>query len=74
MSPKGEPGPEPKGGGSMIDCKHRKPPMLSYGAWHSDAAERHRRGERQVRCPVCGKWIWEEYFPPRPARSQEEER
>ena len=36
---------------------------LPYRAWHEDAEKRYKAKERQRRCPVCLKWIWESYWP-----------
>ena len=46
----------------MTKCKHRKPPRLPYMADQADARRRMKRGERQHRCPVCGLWIWGEFW------------
>lgn len=32
---------------------------LPYLAFHADADRRMKRGEKQRKCPVCQKWIWE---------------
>lgn len=43
-------------------CLHLKS-NLSYLAAHSDAQRRMKRGEKQRKCPICLKWIWEsEYY------------
>ncbi len=44
------------------NCPHTAPPELPYVKWHMDAEERMKRGEKQRKCPVCHKWIWEEYY------------
>lgn len=44
-------------------CVHRNS-TLGYLAAHADADKRMKRGEKQRKCPVCLKWIWEsEYYP-----------
>ncbi len=49
-------------------CKHRVVD-LSYLHAMSDAQRRMKRKEKQLKCPVCLKWIWEtEYLPPPSAR------
>lgn len=48
----------------MKGCAHRDPPALGYMAWIDDAQERHKRGERQKQCPVCGLFIWESFYGP----------
>lgn len=45
-------------------CPHVEPPELGYLDWHADAEERHKRGERQLRCHNCGKCIWESFYLP----------
>ena len=45
-------------------CEHR-PDTSAYdylGA-HLEGEARHKRGERQKRCPVCRLWIWESLWP-----------
>ena len=43
-------------------CRHRKPPRLPYQAGQADARRRMKRKESQRRCPVCGLWIWGEFW------------
>lgn len=43
-------------------CPHNQPPKLSYIGGQTDADKRLERGERQLQCPVCELWIWEEYW------------
>ena len=31
---------------------------LPYMQFVADGAERHRRGERQLYCQACCKWVW----------------
>lgn len=38
-------------------CVDRK---LGYVSWHGDADRRHKRGQRQVRCPGCNLYVWRE--------------
>ena len=45
------------------ECPHRTPPWLPYMADQADARRRMKRKESQRRCPVCGLWIWGEYWP-----------
>ena len=44
------------------ECPHRTPPRLPYMASHADARRRMKRKESQRKCPVCGLWIWGEYW------------
>lgn len=37
----------------------------SYGAWIEDWERRHRAGQRQVYCAVCGKWRWPDEVGPK---------
>jgi hypothetical protein len=43
----------------MSKCEE---PDLGYMQWHADAERRHRAGERQLWCGMCGKWIWEAHI------------
>ena len=45
---------------------HNGSRRLSYSAWHSDADERHERGETQIQCPSCSLWIWESFYKEKP--------
>lgn len=45
-------------------CKHRPEPEMSYLMAYDDAQERMKRGEKQERCLVCGKCIWQSYYGP----------
>lgn len=45
-----------------MKCKHKKPPDLTYLKAYNDAEERMKRGEHQIKCDHCCKWIWEAYF------------
>ena len=47
-----------------MTCAHRPEPELGYVAWHLDAQERHKRGERQRKCENCGKFIWGSFWGP----------
>lgn len=42
-------------------CVHRVS-TLPYLAFHEDADRRHKRGEKQRKCPVCLKWFWESEY------------
>lgn len=46
---------------TQVKCKHRTS-KLPYLAAHADAKRRMRRGQKQRKCPVCRKWIWENEF------------
>ena len=43
-------------------CTHKKPPKMLYLEWVADANERHKRGEKQLRCPECLTYIWQSYY------------
>ncbi len=43
-------------------CPSHEARALGYLAWHDDATQRHRRGERQRRCPKCLLWFWPHEF------------
>jgi hypothetical protein len=45
-----------------VACPHTDPPDLGFLAAYGDAEDRMARGEKQRRCPVCHKYIWEEYY------------
>jgi hypothetical protein len=45
-----------------VECRHRKLPELGYVQAHADAQERIRRGEKQLRCFTCGKYVWQSYY------------
>lgn len=45
-----------------MKCPHRPPSQLGYMEAHSDATERLKRGERQLRCPACGLMVWENLY------------
>ena len=47
----------------MSTCQHTKQPELTYAQGYEDAKQRRRRGECQIRCSNCRKWIWEEFWP-----------
>ena len=38
-----------------------------------DAERRMSKGEKQIRCPSCGLWIWESFYTrrPKPLRVQQ---
>ena len=38
-------------------------PVLTYLDWNEYATMKHRKGERQRRCPNCQKWIWPDEHP-----------
>lgn len=42
----------------MTPCKDHG---LPYLAFHADAEERNRRGERQVWCSLCRRWTWPDH-------------
>jgi hypothetical protein len=43
-------------------CQHRTPPEMSYIRAHADAQRRMKAGEKQLRCPVCARYIWQSYY------------
>jgi hypothetical protein len=43
-------------------CEHREPEQLSYRDFIEDAIERVDKGEIQLKCPVCGRFIWESLY------------
>jgi hypothetical protein len=45
-----------------VECRHRKLPELGHVQAHADAQERIRRGEKQLRCFTCGKYVWQSYY------------
>ena len=54
-------------GGTMsstnaIQCSLHEESKLGYLAWHHDAAGRMARGEFQIKCPECGRYIWADLF------------
>ncbi len=44
-----------------MKCQHGTQD-LGYREWHADAERRHKRGEKQSYCGVCGKWVWNPLF------------
>lgn len=44
-------------------CKHSDQPNMAYIDWHQDAIARRKRGEKQIFCHECGKYVWAEYWP-----------
>jgi hypothetical protein len=49
---------------NMSKCHHAvdvdgKP---GYVQWHSDSEKRHRKGQRQVFCPTCCRYLWPHEF------------
>jgi len=49
---------------SKSHCPRCKPSKLGYMQAHYDARRRLKRGERQVRCPGCGRWKWQDQLKP----------
>jgi hypothetical protein len=49
-------------GGTMMTrsdaCGCKDDDHLGYCAWHADAERRHKAGQKQVWCSICGKWRW----------------
>ncbi len=43
------------------ECQHSVS-TLPYMAWHTDAKRRASKGDKQVKCPVCLKFIWRNDF------------
>lgn len=43
---------------SGTTCTQCRPDGLNYFGFFADAEAREARGERQVRCPGCGRWRW----------------
>jgi hypothetical protein len=39
-------------------CQHDPVPEMGYIAESEDAERRLARGERQMRCPECERYIW----------------
>lgn len=44
-------------------CKH-KAPRLSYAAYMEDAERRGKSGDKQRKCPICQRWIWNSLWTP----------
>ena len=44
-----------------MKCAHKVVP-LRYLAAHDDARRRMAKGERQVKCPACGLYIWASHY------------
>lgn len=42
----------------MEKCNH-KTTKMGYLQGHIDAEKRSKKGEKQLLCPVCKKYIWE---------------
>ena len=40
---------------------HYEIPEKGYIQYHAEAEARHKRGEKQFCCPVCGLWLWNAY-------------
>jgi len=43
-------------------CNHEIRSQMSYMEFWKDAAERSERGEVQIRCKHCMKFIWDALF------------
>jgi len=43
-------------------CLHYNQPNMAYIDWHQDAIARRNRGETQIFCHNCGKYVWGEYW------------
>jgi hypothetical protein len=41
-------------------CKTHKAPKLPYLAWHAYAEERYKKGDKQTRCSICGRWYFKD--------------
>ena len=48
--------------GEEYRCSLHQEHGLGYLAWHRDAEEREARGEVQIHCPECGRWVWPNLF------------
>ena len=48
-------------------CRHSDQPNMTYIDWHQDAIARRKRGEKQIFCHECGKYVWGEYWPNEPS-------
>ena len=62
----GKPDDETELEGSAViksKCKHRNQPNMAYIDFHQDAVVRRKRGEKQIFCLECGKYVWGEYWP-----------
>lgn len=44
-----------------VPCKHESTDLGYMAALH-DAQRRMRNNERQLNCPICGKWEWESNY------------
>lgn len=44
--------------GEVKECPGCKRHALGYIAWHRDADQRHKKGQKQKQCPVCKLWCW----------------
>ena len=44
-------------------CEHLIQPNMAYIDWHQDATARRKRGEKQIFCHECGKYVWETFWP-----------
>lgn len=41
-------------------CKSHKAPKLPYLAWHAYTEERYKKGDRQTRCTICGRYYFKD--------------
>jgi hypothetical protein len=41
-------------------CKTHKAPKLPYLAWQAYAEERTKKGDKQTRCKICGRWYFKD--------------
>jgi hypothetical protein len=53
-------------------CEHWNGPNMAYIDWHQDAIARRKRGEKQIFCHECGKYVWGEYWPNASGQTREE--
>jgi hypothetical protein len=47
---------------SLSKCLHREPDNLSYRDFIEDAINRIDKGEVQLKCPVCKRFVWESLY------------
>ena len=43
-------------------CEHYDQLNMAYMDWHQDATKRRKRGEKQIFCHECGKYVWAEFW------------
>ena len=54
-------------------CIWHFPSQLRYVAWHAQAEQRIKHGERQIHCSECGLWMWPEEFGEKPVHPASQE-